>query len=205
MLKSNRSAVIRGALATLCLLLAAQALAVEPKELFAKFLEKPGKETFLAVFKAVTEAESYNPYSTDLDDVWPLIKEKKLKEAQAKLDKAMPNLLLSPRAHRFAALAADGLGDAAKAKAELEASDKCLQGVLATGDGSPDKPYLVSRVSDEYDLLRHLKKPRTTQGLRHKEGKAFDVMQWPDGSEVWFDITVVFGSLSRKLKGKDEK
>ena len=102
-------------------------------------------------------------------------------------------------------MAAEGLEDAAKAKAEREAAAKCVEGVLATGDGSADKPYLVTRVSDEYDLLRHLKKARTTQGLRHKDGKAFDVMSCTDGTEVWFDITAVFGSLSKKLKGKGEK
>ena len=178
------------------------AAAGEAEELFAKFLEKPGRETYLAVFKAVTEAESYDPYSMELNGAWDLIKERKFKEAQEKLEKAMPNLLLSPRAHSMAAMAAEGLDDAAKAKAEREAAAKCLDGMLATGDGSPDKPYLVTRVSDEYDLLRHLKKARTSQGLRHKGGKAFDVMSCADGTEVWFDITVVFGSLSKRLKGK---
>ncbi len=74
-------------------------VAGEIKELFAAFLEKPGKETYLAVFKAVTEAESYDGYSMELDRVWDLIKEKKFKEAREKLEKAMPNLLLSPRCH----------------------------------------------------------------------------------------------------------
>ncbi|HUT32332.1 MAG TPA: DUF4919 domain-containing protein [Planctomycetota bacterium] len=185
--------------------IAAPSVAGEAKEFFAAFLEKPGKETYLAVFKAVTEAESYDPYSMDLNGAWGLIKEKKFKEAQEKLEKAMPSLLLSPRAHGMAAMAAEGLNDAAKAKSEREAAAKCIQGMLATGDGSADKPYLVTRVTDEYDVLRHLKKAKTTQGLRNKDGKSFDVMSCEDGTEVWFDITVVFGSLSKKLKGKGEK
>ncbi|MBM4041312.1 MAG: DUF4919 domain-containing protein [Planctomycetes bacterium] len=183
---------------------AAFSLAGEPKELFAKFLEKPGKETYLAALKAVTEAEGYDPYSSDLDDLWPLIKEGKFQEAREKREKAMPNLLLSPRAHGLAAMAAEALDDAAKAKSEREAAAKCIEGILATGDGSPDKPYLVARVSDEYDLLRHLKKARTSQGLHHKDGKSFDVMNCADGTEVWFDITVVFDSLSKRLKGKEK-
>ena len=177
------------------------AAAGEAKELFAAFLEKPSKESYLKVFAAVTSDKGYNPYSTDLNDAWDLVKEKKFKEALEKLDKGMPNLLLSPRAHGMTAMAADGLGDAAKAKSEREAAAKCAQGMLATGDGSPDKPYLVTRVSDEYDLLRNLKKMRKTQGLKHKDGKSFDVMQCADDTEVWFDITVVFGSMAKKLKG----
>ncbi len=141
----------------------------------------------------------------ELDRVWDLIKEKKFKEAREKLEKAMPNLLLSPRAHGMAAMAAEGLDDAAKAKAERDAAAKCVEGMLATGDGSADKPYLVTRVTDEYDLLRHLKKVRDAQGLRHKDGKAFDVMSCTDGTEVWFDITVVFGSMAKRLKARIEK
>ena len=73
--------------------IAVPTVAGEAKELFAAFREKPGKESFLAVFKAVTEAESYDPYSMELNGAWDLLKEKKFKEAQEKLEKAMPNLL----------------------------------------------------------------------------------------------------------------
>ena len=201
MTKRGCRAVAQVMLAVLCLGMAVSALAGEAKELFAAFLEKPGKESYLKVFAAVTSDKSYDPYSTDLDDAWDLVKEKKFREALEKLDKGMPNLLLSPRAHRFAAMAAHSLGNDDRAKVEFDIADKCAQGMLATGDGSADKPYLATRVSDEYDLLRHLKKMRKTQGLKHKDGKAFDVMQCADGTEVWFDITVVFGSLSNKLKG----
>jgi len=193
---------VRSFLAATVVAAAVISLAGEARELFAAFLEKPGKETYLAVFKAVTEAKSYDPYSTDLDDAWGLVREQKFRDAQEKLDKAMPNLLLSPRAHTLAAMAAEGLGEAEKGKAERDAAAKCVQGMLATGDGSADKPYLVTRVSDEYDLLRHLKRAKTSQGLKHKGDKAFDVMQCADGSEVWFDITVVFGSLSRRFRQK---
>lgn len=141
----------------------------------------------------------------ELSSAWDFVKEKKYKEAQAALEKAMPNLLLSPRAHPCAAMAAEGLGEAEKAKAERDAAAKCIEGMLATGDGSPEKPYTVSRVSDECDLLRHLKKARNVQGLRQKDGKSFDVMQCADGTEVWFDITAVFASMANRLKGKDDK
>lgn len=184
------------------MLIAVPSAAGEATELFAAFLEKPGKESFLAVFKAVTEGDGYDPYSMELDSVWGMIRENKHKAAQEKLEKAMPNLLLSPLAHLYLAMAAEGLGEAEKAKAEREAAAKCIQGILATGDGSAEQPYLVSRVSDEYDLLRHLKKMRKVQGLRHKDGKSFDVMQCADGTEVWFDITAVFGSMSKRLKGR---
>jgi hypothetical protein len=72
-------------------------------------------------------------------------------------------------------------------------------GILATGDGSADKPYLVSRVSDEYDILRHTKKGMKGQSLRTKGDKSFDVIACQDGQELWFDITAVFGSMKKML------
>jgi hypothetical protein len=178
----------------------AAAPAGEITELFDALVKSPTKENYLAVHKAVAEDKSYSPYSMDLNETADLIKEKKFKEAREKLDRAMPNLLLSPRAHSLAAIAAEGLGDAARAKTEGAAAAKCIEGMLATGDGSADKPYLVSRVSDEYDLLRQLKKKHRAQGLRQKAGKSFDVMQCEDGTEVWFDVTVIFNSLAKQFE-----
>jgi len=179
-----------------------QSEAAEPKELFEAFLKEPTKESYLRVFEAVASAPSYNPYSRDLDEATDLMKDKKHKEAQEKLEKAMPNLLLSPRAHQFASIAAKGLGDDKKAESERDAAAACLKGILLTGDGSADRPYLVTRVSDEYDLLRHLKKGKKAQSLRNKDGKSYDVIDCADGSQVWFDITVVFGRL---MKGFEKK
>jgi hypothetical protein len=72
--------------------------------------------------------------------------------------------------------------------------------MASTGNGSPDSPYLVTRISDEYDLLRRLNKVCRQQGLREKDGRRFDVLQCPDGSEVWFDVTEMFDSLKRKMQ-----
>jgi hypothetical protein len=176
--------------------------AAEPKELLAAFLKEPTKESYLRLFEAVTSAPSYNPYSRDLDEATDLMSAKKHREAQEKLEKAMPNLLLSPRAHQFASIAAKGLGDDKKAESERDTAAACLKGILLTGDGSGERPYLVTRVSDEYDLLRHLKKGKKAQSLRQKDGKSYDVMSCADGSEVWFDITAMFGQLRKGFEKK---
>jgi len=54
-------------------------------------------------------------------------------------------------------------------------------------------------------VLRHLRKARNAQGLRHNDGKAFDVMHCADGAEVWFGISAVLGSLSKQRKAKDAR
>ena len=68
---------------------------------------------------------------------------------------------------------------------------KCIRGILSTGDGTADKPYQVTRVSDEYDVLGHLGILPQGQSLTLKNGKAFDRLQC-GGSELWFDVTSVF-------------
>ena len=69
---------------------------------------------------------------------------------------------------------------------------------MATGDGSAKKPYLVSRVEDEYDVLSSAGKRSTRQGLRMDQGKSYDVIFTSDGGEVHFDVSDVFGSLQRR-------
>jgi hypothetical protein len=78
----------------------------------------------------------------------------------------------------------------------------CTEGILGTGDGTADHPYLVVRVSDEYDILRHLKKRSTSQGLRRKDDKSCDVMTCADGSQIWFDVSAPFNRLMRRLGDK---
>jgi len=166
----------------------------EVAKLFAELVKKPTRESYLALYKIVTSSEKYEPYGTALEDAEDLLEKGELKQAKAKLDAAGLNLLLCPRAHQCAARIAKALGDAAAARKESAAAAACLKGILATGDGSPEKPYLVTRVSDEYDVLVHLKKRSTQQGLMNRGGKSFDVLSCTDGSQLWFDVTAMFGS-----------
>jgi hypothetical protein len=172
---------------------------------FPAFLKTPNEANFLKVHKLVVAHPDYSPYSSELDDAVDLLGEKKFKEVREKLAPAKYNLLLSPRTHQFLALAAKGLGDGDTAKRETEISDKCIAGIRATGDGSEKKPMLVTRVSDEYDVVRSLGKRVSGQGLRIKEGKYFDALQCADKSQLWFDITAPFGSMAKTFKPRPPK
>ena len=166
---------------------------------FQLFLESPTRENFIKAQGQVTSARDYEPYSQDLDEVQDLLENKKFAEAQARLKAGQGNLLLSPRAHQYAAMAAEKLGDPEKAKQEKDVAEKCLKGLLSTGDGSAERPIVVTRISDEYDVARHLGERVVGQGLRSKDGKACNVLQLRGGTEMWFDTTVPFGKLSAKL------
>ena len=62
----------------------------------------------------------------------------------------------------------------------------------------------MTRISDEYDLLRRLRKASQRQGLLGKDNRRFDVLHCTDGSEVWFDVTETFESLKRKMQKAGE-
>jgi hypothetical protein len=165
---------------------------------FEAFVAKPTKENCLQAFQQTTAAENYEPYSIELDEIKDLVEDHKFPEAQARLKKAMPGQLLSPQAHFLASRVARSLGDATTAEKETSLGKKCLEGILSTGNGSAEKPYLVTRVSDEYDVLRELKKFSRQQAVLHKNGKVLDRIQCSDGTELWFDVTAAFTSLQRK-------
>jgi hypothetical protein len=178
---------------------------------FDAFLQSPSKESYRKVFAILAADPKYNPYSGDLDEVGELLEKNEFRRARERLQQSMPNLLLSPRAHRYASLAAEGLGETEEAKRRDEVAAKCLRGIMSTGDGTQRNPYLVSRTSDEYDVLRSLKKQMRFQDFNkvEKEGDGgrtdysyYDVLKCVDGSQVWFDVTVAYRSLGRRIHAK---
>jgi hypothetical protein len=103
-------------------------------------------------------------------------------------DQMQPAWSLSPRVHFYAALAADHLGDEATAELERFVFQACLEGILATGDGSAEAPYLITYLSDEYDVLTALGLAPRAQSLVDRRGLLCDVVKCVDGAEVWFEL-----------------
>ncbi|MCE5266290.1 MAG: DUF4919 domain-containing protein [Planctomycetaceae bacterium] len=162
---------------------------------FEAFVKEPTKDSYLKVYRALTTSKDYGPYTLDLEDVDKLVQDQKFKEARTRLKKAMPALILSPRAHQIASRIAAALGDKAIAAKEAKLAETCIQGILSTGDGSRESPYMVTRVSDEYDVLRHLKKTLGQQAVLHQDGKSLDKIDCDDGDEICFDVTALFKSM----------
>jgi hypothetical protein len=110
----------------------------------------------------------------------------------------MPNWLLSPRVHFLLSTAADKLGDADMARREQYLAKVCLRGLLASGNGSEELPYLITHLPDEYDVLDALGKEMTGQRLVRSGPGACDVIACADGTEVWFDITAGLQAEAQK-------
>ena len=120
-------------------------------------------------------------------------------EATERLAQAMPNLLLSPRAHMVFAFIADKTGDEKTAEVEQLVAAACCEGILATGDGTKANPYLVVRTSDERDVMHYLDRQFKQQSLVEDGDRHLDLIECEDGSEMWFDITDAYAKLGESL------
>ena len=74
-------------------------------ELFIAYLQSPSQETYHRVRNALVTSDSYNPYSNEVEEIQNLLEAKNFNRAIAAFYEAMPNLLLSPRAHMLVSMA----------------------------------------------------------------------------------------------------
>ena len=167
------------------------------KETFLEYLKKPSVEIFLAVRQKVSESDRYLPYSNELD---VLAANLCAEDPQAAIEyfwQTFPSLLLSPSAHMMLSKAYLDLKKENEAEGEKAMGRLILKSILATGKGTKKRPYAVMRVDDERDVLSALKKRAGAQFLMTDKSRVFDLLQCSDGSEVYFDITLMFGRGTR--------
>jgi len=153
------------------------------------FVEQPCKATFLAARDAVLRQSPLPLVAAELADLDRLLECEDHEALLARLDTLPPSKILSPRIHFLAAEAAEALGHADDVELERSLFVLTLQGLLATGDGSPANPYVVCHPTDEYDVLAALGREAAGQSLVEREGRLCDVLLCSDGRQVWFDVT----------------
>jgi len=116
-----------------------------------------------------------------------------------RIDELQPAWALSPRVHYLAAVAADEVGDAEGAELERFIFQSCLDGILATGDGTAQSPYLITYSSDVHDVLLALGLEPRSQTLVEQHGLLCDVVRCTDDEEVWFELTGVLHDPRRRV------
>jgi len=157
---------------------------------------QPTRDNYLALHAMVTAHASYQPYHRTFKTVQKQLSQRVYMASLVTLWEAMPTTLLSPRNYMLQAEIFQILNrpdDAAFAKTTAFA---LVQAIMATGDGSEAKPWVVSLVSDEYDVLAVLGKTRQRQSLMRGEdddSRRFDVITTTEGEEYWFEVTSLFG------------
>lgn len=156
---------------------------------FAHFLELPSRATFLAA-RAVWLQQNVTPLTpAEMQTVADLLAAGEAEAVIKHVHSWKSRAAFSPRAHYFAGEAHAQLAQWEQAECERLAFSACLQGILATGDGSRRKPYIVSQIPDEYDVLKLLGLTCVKQHLVQRGRRACDVLTCHDGSSIWFNIS----------------
>jgi hypothetical protein len=168
------------------------------KETFLEYLKKPSVKLFLAVRQKVAESGRYLPYSNELDELTAILCAGDPQAAIECFWRTFPSLLLSPSAHMTLSKAYESMGKENEAAFEKALAYQLIKSILATGKGTKKKPYAVMRVEDERDVLAALRKQAGPQFLMMGNNRVLDLLQCSDGSEVYFDITLMYG---RGMKG----
>lgn len=104
----------------------------------------------------------------------------------AELESAMPGGFANPGLHLLLAEAHRKLGDTEAAHREVVLYQAMMSGILATGEGTVDRPWSVLAIADEYDVLQALNKQSVEQSLVKSDGRHLDKHSCTDGSSVWF-------------------
>ena len=163
-----------------------------------EFIERPTPETYVSALDELQAGPDYAPYAGHCEEGAALFDRGKYQAVLDLVAAQSATLFLSPMAHQIAKMAAEKLGDAERAHEESRRVEICLSCVIESGDGSLDKPYLVSLVQDEYAVLSALGVEPGDQSLLRHGGRSLDLFKTSDGSEPAFDVTKMLARFKRR-------
>ncbi|MBI4748590.1 MAG: DUF4919 domain-containing protein [Acidobacteria bacterium] len=166
---------------------------------FDVYMLAPSAKTFDLLRQTFINSPAYDPYGSDLEEIYSLVDAGKFVSALNNLMALMPNWFLNPRAHILASVLHHKLGDEPAARMEAELSKLILEGILSTGDGSREQPFQVTRTDDEYDVIEFFGKKFGSQALIKEADRSFDNLTCEDGTTVWFNVTDLLASLEKKI------
>lgn len=156
---------------------------------FFDFIMNTTNENFTSSQNEVFSHPNYNPYSDDLDILEDFLDKNELSKA---IEFNNINIILSPRAHLYKNYALNKMNQEKEAKSELILAQKIMEGISLTGNGTIKMPYIVTRISDQKDMLRYFQEEFKSQNLVNNENKIFDLIQCNSGKEIYFDITTPY-------------
>ncbi|MEZ6104095.1 MAG: hypothetical protein R3E01_34575 [Pirellulaceae bacterium] len=174
---------------------------------YESFLINPTADGYLRLRKKIVANRSLSRHWEELAQVARLMRRGAFDDVLAAGEAMFPAWMLSPRWHYYMGLAALRLHDGESAEIERFELQSCLVGLLATGDGTPESPYLATYLSDAQDVARALRlTPKDIQtialGPEHPDdARYFDVVTCSRGRELYFDATQIVdpnGDFSRR-------
>ena len=173
------------------------------KKLFVDFLKAPTQENFLRLREAILADEQFDPYTDAIGGVPQLVEAGEFEEALERMKNALfPHLVLSPGAHLNIAFILHKLDREKDAAFEHHISQMLQKAIEETGDGTEARPFLITRISDEYDYLFAHELEGTSQALAKSQDsdREYDVITEKGGKQIWFDVTDIRKVLARRMK-----
>ena len=175
------------------------------RDQFLHFMKSGKLDDYMVVRQALIDSPAYAAYSDDMNKIIELVEGKQYQKALDLFRKRLGNLLLSPAGHLMASESMKGLGQDEDAKMEQFIGVRCIEGILATGEGTEKEPWLVLRPVDEYDVLGYFGKTMEKQELVKGGRGTCDIMHCNDGSSHWFDITDAMMRLDEQMEPPKKK
>ena len=169
---------------------------------FHEFVENPTGALYLGLLEELTAGPDYRPYSRQIDQIRGLLDSEEYEKAFEACHLSKGTLLLSPELHMLAGYAARKLGDEELFNMERAITASCVHGILDTGDGTKEKPYVVSVTDDEYFILEVLKKKFEAQALLQVGDRHLDLIRTTEGDELYFDISRPYENLQKQFSKK---
>lgn len=165
-------------------------------EKFFDFILDTTLENFTYSQQIIFNHPDYHPYSEDLSILKGYLDKNQFSKAIA-FDSI--NTLLSPRAHLFKHYALEKMNIPKDAEAELIFAQKIMEGISLTGDGTMEKPYRVTSVSDERDMLNYFEEVFAGQSLLSDHGRFIDLIQCRSERDLYFDITTPYLRMQKLM------
>lgn len=166
-------------------------------DLVGAHLADPTPETLEPLRDAVRAAPGFDPELRVREQADALLRDGRYDDAVIALEASMPGSLLSPAAHAMLATALKRSGRPDGAGRHARLARAALDGILATGDGTAERPWSVLRISDEYDVVDSLGTRPVGQGLLADGSRRIDRIECQDGRTLHFDVTRVPGAAVR--------
>jgi Domain of unknown function (DUF4919) len=163
---------------------------------------------FKALRIAFSKTKDFSPYgsSESTKAAFPLIDQKKYKDAVKKADEGLKESYVDMDAHVAASVAYRGLGDTAKADFHKAVYLGLVNSIISSGDGkTPETAYVVISTKEEYITLRALGLPPMGQSLNHINGHSYDIQKSVDPKtkaemKIYFNIDIVWKAANEIFK-----
>ena len=163
---------------------------------FNDMIAEPSAEKYIRILEYISETDKYDPTAADDHEMSEYCNREEYDKVFKIYNNTYPNLLLCPKAHFILSATYEDTDREKDYLKEFKIAGKLLDIIYSSGDGSKEHPYIVSRVSDAYDIVRwKMQKPKSQTLIPGP--KMIDTIYCEDGSKYCFDVTTPYDHIRK--------